>query len=50
MIWIDQASLLKAVNQWLEKSPNLFPNHYAFSLGEPNARLRGSQRYYQLAV
>ncbi|WP_225506264.1 hypothetical protein [Vibrio vulnificus] len=50
MIWVDQADLLKSVNKWLEKSPDLFPNNDAFSLREPNARLRGSQRYCQLAA
>ncbi|AUB92481.1 hypothetical protein CK209_17625 [Vibrio anguillarum] len=30
-IGTEKADLLKAVNEWLEKSPNLFPNQYAFS-------------------
>ncbi|EJO3996521.1 hypothetical protein NRI82_004678 [Vibrio vulnificus] len=30
MIWVDQADLLKSVNKWLEKSPDLFPNNDAF--------------------
>ncbi|MGR2961769.1 hypothetical protein ABMX71_22995, partial [Vibrio vulnificus] len=30
MIWANQADLLKSVNGWPEKSPNLFPKNYAF--------------------
>ncbi|MBF4380861.1 hypothetical protein EAY01_17550 [Vibrio anguillarum] len=29
-IGTEKADLLKSVNKWLEKSTNLFPNHYAF--------------------
>ncbi|WP_170901515.1 hypothetical protein [Vibrio sp. 2-2(8)] len=44
MIWVDQADLLKSVNKWLEKSPNLFPNQLRFFLREPNAELSCYQR------
>ncbi|WP_193188247.1 hypothetical protein [Vibrio navarrensis] len=30
MIGTDQADLLTSENEWLEKSPILFPNNYAF--------------------
>ncbi|EHH0850086.1 hypothetical protein K1B31_004236 [Vibrio vulnificus] len=30
MIWADQVDLLKPVDKWLEKSPDLFPSNYAF--------------------
>ncbi|WP_193168322.1 hypothetical protein [Vibrio navarrensis] len=32
MIGTDQADLLTSVNEWLAKSPNLFPNNDAFLL------------------
>ncbi|MCC4238420.1 hypothetical protein LL266_18290 [Vibrio anguillarum] len=50
MIWVDQASLLKAVNEWPENSPDLFPNNYAFSLRKPNAALRGAGPQYNVSA